>query len=596
MDMNLKLKFFKLAILSLAITSIPCAYAITPAQPNKILHVAYEAPDDGFDMVKTTNFYSASIAEAIFEPLLKYDYLARPLQLVPYTAESMPKVEQDGKVYIFKIKPGIYFTDDPAFKGKRRELVAEDYIYSIKRILDPKNRAPSVSFLDGKLLGADAVVAQAKKTGKFDYAVPIAGLKATDRYTLQFTLTRQDYNFPYILAYIAFGAVAKEIVDYYGDRIGMHPVGTGPYMLSKYVPRSKVELVANPDYRGFVWNFKSTGTPWDNQLVKEMSGKKMPQIGKVVVSIIEEQQSRWLAFQSGQLDFDKLTADAVPQALDGNQLKASFQKKGIKHFPYKEPEMTYTMMNMRDPVIGGFSPEKIALRRAITLAYDQKESIKQAYKGQAVRAEMFIPEGVNGYNPKYKSSVGYNPRLANKLLDYYGYKKGADGYRTLPNGKPLVLKINNENSSAAVILSELWKKNLDAIGIRADFKVSNFADNLKAATQCKYMIWSGAWIADYPEGDNFAQLLYGPNAGQGNHACYQSKTYDALYTQAIHLPPQQRLPYYEKLNRQIEADNPWIIHVTRIRNWLIRPQVQGFKPHPMINTSWQYLDITPVKK
>ncbi|MBD0222529.1 ABC transporter substrate-binding protein, partial [Acinetobacter baumannii] len=194
--------------------------------------------------------------------------------------------------------------------------------------------------------------------------------------------------------------------------------------------RSKVELVANPDYRGFVWNFKSTGTPWDNQLVKEMSGKKMPQIGKVVVSIIEEQQSRWLAFQSGQLDFDKLTADAVPQALDGNQLKASFQKRGIKHFPYKEPEMTYTMMNMRDPVIGGFSPEKIALRRAITLAYDQKESIKQAYKGQAVRAEMFIPEGVNGYNPKYKSSVGYNPRLANKLLDYYGYKKAADGYRT----------------------------------------------------------------------------------------------------------------------------------------------------------------------
>ena len=148
------------------------------------MHVAYEAPDDGFDMVKTTNFYSASIAEAIFEPLLKYDYLARPLQLVPNTVESLPKVEQDGKVYIFKIKPGIYFTNDPAFKGKRRELVAEDYVYTIKRILDPKNRAPSVSFIDGKLQGADVVVAQAKKTGKFDYAAPIAGLKAIDRYTL----------------------------------------------------------------------------------------------------------------------------------------------------------------------------------------------------------------------------------------------------------------------------------------------------------------------------------------------------------------------------------------------------------------------------
>ena len=141
------------------------------------MHVAYEILDDGFDMVKTTNFYSASIAEAIFEPLLKYDYLARPLQLVPNTVESLPKVEQDGKVYIFKIKPGIYFTNDPAFKGKRRELVAEDYVYTIKRILDPKNRAPSVSFIDGKLQGADVVVAQAKKTGKFDYAAQLQGLK-----------------------------------------------------------------------------------------------------------------------------------------------------------------------------------------------------------------------------------------------------------------------------------------------------------------------------------------------------------------------------------------------------------------------------------
>ncbi|MDQ8744722.1 heme-binding protein, partial [Acinetobacter baumannii] len=117
MGMNLKLKFFKLAILSLAITSVPCAYAITTAQPNKILHVAYEAPDDGFDMVKTTNFYSANIAEAIFEPLLKYDYLARPLQLVPNTVESLPKVEQDGKVYIFKTLYTTNFTEPLSYQG-----------------------------------------------------------------------------------------------------------------------------------------------------------------------------------------------------------------------------------------------------------------------------------------------------------------------------------------------------------------------------------------------------------------------------------------------------------------------------------------------
>ena len=594
--MNLNSKKLKLAALSLAMGFGFPAYAKSPADPNKVLNIAYEAPDDGFDTVKTYNFYSGSIAQAIFEPLLKYDYLARPAQLVPNTAVSMPKIEQEGKVYIFKIQPNIYFSDDAAFKGKPRELVAQDYIYSMMRIMDPKNRSPTYSFIEGKIVGGDAAVAQAKKTGQFNYDAVIPGLKALDKYTLQITLTRPDYNFPYILAYATFSGTAREVVEFYGDRIAQHPVGTGPYQLSKYVPRSRIELVANPKYRGFTWNFKSTGSSWDNRLIKEMQGKKMPQIGKVSISIIEEEQSRWLAFKSGQLDFDKLTSNAVPQALNGKQLKPELVKQGIQHFPNKDAEITYTMFNMQDPTVGGFGLEKVALRRAISLAYNQAEAIKQLYKGQAVKSEMLVPEGVQGFNPNYRSSVAYNPLLANKLLDRFGYKKGGDGYRRLPNGQPLTLKFMTENSSSSVIQSELWKKNLDAIGLRADFVVSNFADNLKAAMQCKYMIWGGAWIADYPEGENFAQLLYGPNSAQGNLSCYQSKAYDALYTQAMALPPPQRLPFYEKLSRQIEADNPWIIHNSRIRNWLLHPQIQGFKAHPMMNTNWQYLDIQPIKK
>lgn len=557
--MNLESKFLQVVLLACAISGGELAVAKTPAQPNKVLNLAFEAPDDGFDMVKTYNFYSGNIAEAIFEPLLKYDYLARPVVLVPNTAQTLPKIEQDGKVYTFKIKSGIYFTDDPAFKGKRRELTAQDYIYSIQRISDPKNVSPTFSFIDGKIVGLNQLVDSAKKTGKFNYDAPIAGLKALDKYTLQITLTRSDYNFPYILAYVTFGATAREVVEFYGDRLGQHPVGTGPYQLSRYVPRSKIELVANPDYRGFTWDYKSTGTAWDNQLIKEMAGKKMPQVGKVNISIIEEEQSRWLAFKSGQLDYDKLTSNAVPQALDGKQLKPALQKLGIKLFQNKDPEVTYTSINMKDPVIGGFSLDKIALRRAIAMSYNDEESIKQLYKGQATKAEMFIPEGVQGYDPKYRSSIAYNPLLANKLLDRFGYKKGKDGYRTLPNGKPLSIKFLMQSSSKDVILSELWKKNLDAVGLRSEFIVSNFADNMKAAMQCKYMLWGSAWIADFPEGENFAQLLYGPNSGRGNISCYQSKAYDSLYTQALALLPQQRVPLYEKMNRQIEADNPWIV-------------------------------------
>lgn len=592
MSIELKSKFFTVALFSTVIVFAPLGNAKTPAQADKVLRIAFEAPDDGFDMVKTFNFYSGNVADVIFERLLQYDYLANPVKLVPATAQSMPVIKENGKVYIFKIKPGIYFTADPAFKGQRRELIAEDYVYSVKRILDPKNHSSSYAFIDQKIVGANALVEQAKQTGRFNYDAKIEGVKALDRYTLQFTLTQPDYNFPYILAYSTFGATAREVVDYYKDRLGMHPVGTGPYMLSKYVPRSKIELVANPDYRGFVWNFKSTGTAWDNQLVKEMTGKKMPQIGKVNISIIEEEQSRWLAFQSKQLDFDKLTSSSIPKVLDqNNQLKPAMRQKGIRLYPNKEAEITYTMLNMRDPIIGGNSLDKIALRRAIAMSFNVDEYIRILRKGQAVKAEMLVPAGVNGHNPKYRSSIGYNPSLANKLLDHFGYKKGADGYRNLPNGKALVLKINTESGSSSVMYSELWKKNLDAIGIHADFRVSNFADNLKAATQCQYMIWGGAWHADYPEGENFTQLLYGPNVGRGNQSCYSSSAYDGLYKQAMQQPPEKRMPYYEKMSRQIEADNPLILQDTRIRNWVIQSHVQGFKAHPIMNSNWQYLDI-----
>lgn len=592
MSIELKSKFFTVALFSTVIVFAPLGNAKTPAQADKVLRIAFEAPDDGFDMVKTFNFYSGNVADVIFERLLQYDYLANPVKLVPATAQSMPVIKENGKVYIFKIKPGIYFTADPAFKGQRRELIAEDYVYSVKRILDPKNHSSSYAFIDQKIVGANALVEQAKQTGRFNYDAKIEGVKALDRYTLQFTLTQPDYNFPYILAYSMFGATAREVVDYYKDRLGMHPVGTGPYMLSKYVPRSKIELVANPDYRGFVWNFKSTGTAWDNQLVKEMTGKKMPQIGKVNISIIEEEQSRWLAFQSKQLDFDKLTSSSIPKVLDqNNQLKPAMRQKGIRLYPNKEAEITYTMLNMRDPIIGGNNLDKIALRRAIAMSFNVDEYIRILRKGQAVKAEMLVPAGVNGHNPKYRSSIGYNPSLANKLLDHFGYKKGADGYRNLPNGKALVLKINTESGSSSVMYSELWKKNLDAIGVRADFRVSNFADNLKAATQCQYMIWGGAWHADYPEGENFTQLLYGPNVGRGNQSCYSSSAYDGLYKQAMQQPPEKRMPYYEKMSRQIEADNPLILQDTRIRNWVIQPHVQGFKAHPIMNSNWQYLDI-----
>ncbi|MCD6026815.1 MAG: hbpA [Solimicrobium sp.] len=562
------------------------------ADPKKVFRIPMEAPDDGFNMVKSVNYYSGLISETIFETLLTYDYLAEPVKLIPLTAESMPKISDNGKTFVFHIKKGIYFTPDPIFKGKRRELTAKDYAYSIKRFLDPANRSPSQNFVNGKIVGLNELAEAAKKSGKFDYDAPVAGLTTPDRYTLVIKLNYTDYNFLYAITYSSFGAVAREVVEGYPETLSHHPVGTGPYMLKSYTPRSEIILVANPNWRGFIWDFKSTGTAWDDQLVKEMKGKKMPQVGRVEISILEEEQSRWLAFRDGQFDVDYMPAIAASSALDGAQLKLELREQGLKMYRAYEPDITYAAFNFRDPVLGGNSLEKNALRRAIIMAYNLQDDIAVLRMGQAEQAQMLVARGLIGHDPNYRNSTGYNIPLANKLLDYFGYKRGADGYRTFPNGQPLLVQFPTTETSSAVTMSEIWKRGLKKIGLHSAFPVNNFADNIKAANQCKLMVFSGAWIADYPDGENFYQLFYGPNALRGNYGCYQSAAYDALYDKVVSLPPgSERNALYQQMNRQMEADSAMVLQTTRIRSWLIQPEVLGYKRHSIMHANFQYIDM-----
>lgn len=562
------------------------------ADPNKVLRVSFEAPDDGFDLVRTNNLYSTWMTEGILEGLLTYDYLARPAKLMPGTAEAMPEVSDNGKTYVFRIKKGIYFTPDPAFKGVRRELVASDYAYSIKRHLDPKTRSVQASTFEGKIVGLDEVAAAAKKSGRFDYDAPIAGLETPDRYTLRIRLVAPDHTIPYHLASPISAAVAREVIEFYGDDTARHPVGTGAYMLKQYVPRSKIVLEANPDYRGFVWDFKSSGDAIDDRLIRDMKGKDMPQVGRVEISIIEEEQARWLAFDSAQLDYEQLSAPVAPNVLDKDKLKPAFSARGISLFRYAEPGTRRTFFNFKDPVVGGYTNDRIALRRALALAYDHNEEIAQVWFGQAVKARSLVPPGVAGHDPAYRNANAYDPDLAGKLLDRFGYRKGADGYRTLPDGKPMVIKIHSAPKSRDIARMEIWKRSLDRIGVRADFPVSNFADNLKAAYRCELSMWGLGGTAGIPDGSDFVENYYGANAGRGNFGCYQSASFDQAYDKAKLMPDgPERLALYNQMERQLEADTVHSLELWQIRNWLIHPWVKGFKKHPILHGDWRYLDV-----
>ena len=476
-------------------------------------------------------------------------------------AEAMPQVSDEGRTYVIKLRKGIFFTPDPAFGGAKRELTAEDYVYTLKRLADPKIRSPWAFLVEGKFEGLDEMAEEAKKGGKFDYDRKLRGLEAVDRHTLRLRLKATDYNLPYVLAHEpTSGGRARGDREVRGSRRPRAwpiPSAPGPTAWSSGSRSSKIVLVANPNYRGFTWNFTSTD-PADAKLVAAMKGKKMPQVGRVEVAIIEEDQSRLLAFQNGELDIMNLEGPLAPNVLDGDKLRPEFAKKGILLSRIVDPEISYLYWNMQDPVVGGMAKEKIALRRALAMSYPVQEDIKVIRNGQAVEAKYPIPPGVAGHQPNWQPSIKYDPAGANALLDKFGYKKGPDGYRTLPDGKPLVVRHSSRPDTAARQQDELVKKAYDAIGVRVEFHKEKFPELLKLEKQCKLQSRAASWIADYPDGDNFMQLLYGPNVFQSNNACAKIPEYDKLYEQSVRTPPgPARDKLYQDMTRIIEAYAPW---------------------------------------
>ncbi len=523
------------------------------ADPAKILRITFQAAETGFDPVKVSDYYSGMVISGIFDPLLTYDYLARPAQLVPNTAGEMPRISGDGKTYTVKVKPGIFFADDAVFKGAKRELTALDYAYSLRRFLDPKNNSPYAFLFEG-----------------------VAGIETPGRHTLVIRLKNTDLNFSHVLAFPLAGAVAREAIEHYGDESAAHPVGSGPFRLKRYTRSSKVVLEANPGFR---------------EVLRD--GRRLPLIQGVEISIMEETQSRWLAFQRGETDMGYQLSEVAPVFMtDDGQLRQEFAKRGIRLERTVDPEIIYLYFNMQDKTVGGLGKERIALRRAIAMAYKVEDLIRIIRKGQSIRAYYPIPPGVAGHDPDYRSSIPHDPRAANALLDKFGYRKGPDGYRRMPNGDALVIRFSSTPSERDRQYDELMKRSLDAIGVRLEIHKDRFPELIKLENQCRLMMRIAAWIADYPDGDNFMQLLYGPNSGQSNNACYRSAEYDRRYEKSRLLPHgPERDKLYREMARVMETDTVWLLADSRYRNVLLQPRVQGFKKHPVLHEEWLYIDL-----
>src|SRR6185503_7535420 len=384
-----------------------------PAAAEKVLRYAFPVAETGFDPAQINDLYSSQIVAHIYDAPLKLEYLARPYKIRPNTAAAMPEVSADGKVWTIRIRPGIYFADDPVFKGKRRELTAQDYVYSLKRHWDPKNKSQQLYLVDGRVVGMDAIRKAALAGGKFDYDREVEGLRAIDRYTYRVTFVEPYPNFMYSLASNCnlTCAVAREAIEGYADKTMEHPVGTNAYRLKEWRRSSRIVLERNPGFREERYNETAPADDPEAQAAADkLRGRRVPMIDRVEVYIVEEPQPRWLAFLNGEHDL-------------------------IEH------ALIFVYFGMENPVVGGYTADKVALRRGISLGIDPQEWIRAVYYGQGIAAQSTVPPGAFGADPDLAGPLAeFNPAKAKALLDVYGYvDRGGDGYRELPDGSKLVL-------------------------------------------------------------------------------------------------------------------------------------------------------------
>ena len=563
--------------------------------PNKVLRVAFLIAETGFDPQASSDVYSNYVNRVMFDALYRYDYISRPHRIVPNTAAALPEIAKDGMTWTIRVKPGTHFADDPAFGGKKRELTAADYAFAWKRILDPKTRSPALELFDGKLVGMDALVAKAKATGKFDYDAPVEGLQVVDRYTLRLKLTEPYYDLLADLTTTGSAAVAREVVEKYGDASGWvmaNPVGTGPYRLKEWRRGQKIVLEASPTFRDV--RYPESSDPADRALMAKFKGRKLPMIGTIDISVIEEASPRLQAFEKGALDYVEVPVDLVANVLEpGNVLKPRFRQAGVALQRGIIPGITYTWFNMEDPVVGGYEKEKVALRRAIGMAYNVDEEAQVIRQGQAEWASQVIPPGVSGHDPKFTGNTKYDPAAAKALLDRFGYvDRDRDGWRDQPDGKPLVLKKGTVPSPLERQYDELWKRNMTAIGVKIEFVTQKWPDLLKMARGGQLQMWQLGNRSTTTEGYGFLGLLYGPNAGLANLARFKQADYDRLYKASKQLPDgPERAKLMREMSQIVAAYAPWKINAYRYENVLVYPWVEGYKLNVFNLHPWQYLDI-----
>lgn len=563
-----------IALLFILLAFIACNKKNEYVRNDKILKVALTSEVSTFDPVNSYDNVSGSVIYNVYEQLFEYHYLNRPYELRPLLAESMPTIENQGKKYIIKLKKNILYHDHPAFQGKPRYVTAQDFITAFKRLSFEPLNSTGWWIIDGAIVGVNDF----KKNVGSDFekfkTTNIKGVSAPDEHTLIIELETPSPQFMYKLAMSFISPTPIEVVEYHKNDLTTHPIGTGPFYLTKLDSK---EIILNKFLKYHESTYPVEGDRFANSrgLLKD-GGEKIPFIEGIKFVIVKDNKTRWDLFMKHELDFIVLPQDFYTQVFDdvGN-LKEDIKAKNIKL--QTMPTLTYWWLsfNMKDNLLG----KNVNLRKAIAHAVNMDEYILKFTANTGQRANSILPPGVFGYDPNATLPYQYNIEKAKEYLAKAGFPAG--------KGLPELTYDTRAESKISIDQAVFFQTELAKIGIKLKIVTNNFKTFLEKSRTGHLQFFQDGWTLDYPDSENVFQLLTTTNFPPGpNASFFNKKEMNDSYNKLSQLQDgDEKKKLIGKMETIVNDELPWIMQYYSRNFILLHDEVKNLRPSDLI---WSY--------